>query len=78
MIDLVPPMTEKAQHYLRHLCVDIPNRCVGSVGNRAATEFFRKTIASFGFRTQSPPFDCMDWREEGADFFVQGEAFPVL
>jgi hypothetical protein len=34
--------------YLRTLCVDIPERCVGSEGNRQATQFFRDVLASFG------------------------------
>ena len=67
----------RASEHLRMLCVDIPTRQVGSAGNRAATAFFAERAASFGFEVASPPFDCMDWREDGADLTVAGESFDV-
>jgi aminopeptidase YwaD len=53
-------LTQKAQDYLDHLCLEIPTRRVGSQGNREATDFFAKTVSDFGFQTQCPEFDCMD------------------
>jgi hypothetical protein len=49
------------QKYLEELCVKLPHRHVGSAENRAATAFFAKTITSFGFETECPEFDCIDW-----------------
>jgi hypothetical protein len=38
---------EKAGGYLRHLCLDIPTRLVGTAGNRAATDFFERTATAW-------------------------------
>jgi aminopeptidase YwaD len=73
-----PRLSEKAQRYLKHLCLDIPNRRVGSSGNRAATDFFAGVVASFDFATESPVFDCIDWIQEGARLTVDGAPFEVL
>lgn len=67
----------KAEAYLRKLCLEIPNRRVGSRGNRDATGFFAEVVASFGFDVQSPQFDCMDWTQEGAQLTAAGAAFEV-
>jgi aminopeptidase YwaD len=76
----MPPdhLIDKADSYLHTLCVEIPSRRVGSAGNRAATDFFARTAESFGFSTESPPFDCIDWQHAGADLSVGGEAFEVF
>jgi aminopeptidase YwaD len=65
----------KAQTYLRQLCADIPNRRVGTPGNRAATAWFAGTIAALRFRTQTPEFDCLV--SEGASLCVSGQGFDV-
>ncbi|MCO6450901.1 MAG: M28 family peptidase [Caldilineales bacterium] len=70
-----PNLSEKAQTYLHKLCVEIPSRRVGSAGNRAATDFFAQTIASFGWATETPGFTCIDWAEQGADLMADGEPF---
>ncbi|CAG0927131.1 hypothetical protein TFLX_00373 [Thermoflexales bacterium] len=72
------PLADHARSYLQRLCVEIPARCVGSPGNRAATDFFADTIASFGFTTESPVFDCLDWTQQGATLDVGGQAFAAL
>lgn len=71
------PMIEKAAQYLRKLCLEIPSRGVGSRGNQAATDFFEGTIASFGFRTESTSFDCIDWSSDGADLTAEGDRFET-
>lgn len=71
-------LTEKAQGYLQRLCVDIPSRRVGSQGNRAATDFFAGVMASFGFATESPQFDCMDWRRGDVQLTVGGVPFEAF
>jgi aminopeptidase YwaD len=69
--------TEKAKTYLHRLCVEIPNRRVGSPGNRAAPDFFADVMTNFGFDTDTPAFDCIDWRQDGAHLTVNGTAFDV-
>ncbi|MCP4158351.1 MAG: M28 family peptidase [bacterium] len=56
----------KCRSYLEKLCVEIPERCVGSEGNTAATRFFEEKISSWGWDTTSPEFDVIDWEESGA------------
>ena len=58
--------------------MEIPNRRVGSKGNRAATDFFAEIIASFGFHADCPEFDCIDWTEDGTQLMVDGTPFDVL
>ncbi len=74
-------MTEaakKAQAYLQHLCVDIPNRRTGSPGNREATTFFADIARSHGFAIAAPVFDCMDWEQAGVTLKVGEEAFEAF
>jgi len=71
-------LSEKAETYLRRLCLEIPSRRVGSNGNRAATDFFADIVASFGFETESPEFDCMDWSQDGVDLTVDGAPFEAF
>jgi len=68
-------LSERAETCLRKLCVEIPSRRVGSEGNRAAADFFAGIVASFGFETDTPEFDCVDWKGEGASLTVKGAAF---
>jgi aminopeptidase YwaD len=69
---------QKSVSYLETLCRDIPERCVGSEGNRQATFFFEKEIASLGWDTEMPGFDAMDWEEGGATLQANGLNFDVL
>src|SRR5512139_2665342 len=76
------PMTEdflanKAKRYMQYLSLELPGRSVGTQGNRAATTFFADTVSSFGFLTDDPEFDCMDWTQEGATLVVGDELFLV-
>lgn len=71
-------LPEKAEAYLRELCLEIPSRRVGSEGNRAATDFFASVVASFGFETEYPEFDCIDWIQEGAELTVDGVPFEAF
>ena len=56
----------KANAYLQKLCVEIPRRCVGSEGNRRATDFFASIAARNGFAVETPGFDCIHWTHAGA------------
>jgi aminopeptidase YwaD len=71
------PLSEKAETYLMRLCLQIPNRRVGSEGNRTSTDFFASIVASFGFETESPAFDCIDWTHEDVHLTVDGVNFEA-
>jgi aminopeptidase YwaD len=70
-------LSKKAASYLRRLCVDIPNRQVGSAGNRQATDYFGGLMASMGYEIEYPQFDCIDWRDDGAQLSVEGQSFEA-
>jgi aminopeptidase YwaD len=70
-------LSEKAETYLRKLCVDIPSRRVGSEGNREATDFFGRVVSSFGFEIETPSFKCMDWIAESAHLSIKGITLEV-
>ncbi len=59
-------ISQLCQTYLRTLCVDIPERCVGSDGNRQAARFFRDEISSFGWQVEAQTFEAVDWENGGA------------
>ncbi len=69
--------TAKAQAYLHHLCVEIPNRRTGSPGNREATTFFAEIARSHGWSIAAPGFDCMDWEQAGVTLRVGDDAFAT-
>lgn len=71
-------LAEHAASYLRHLCITIPSRRVGSAGNRAATDYFAAAMASCGFTVETPGFDCMDWQTEGAQLTTGDNHFEVF
>ena len=67
----------KSAAYLQTLCVEIPQRNVGSEGNRRATRFVESSLASFGWHTESAPLDVVDWTSAGASLQVCNRSFPV-
>ena len=75
---MLASLAAKAEEYLTRLCLEIPTRRVGSQGNQAATEFFAKILDSFGFETQTPEFDCMDWISEGVRLTGGAISFKAL
>ena len=70
-------MSKKAEKYLQRLCLEIPSRRVGSIGNRVATDYFADSIAAFGFQIERPLFNCIDWIENGAQLTVEGDSFDI-
>jgi len=53
-------MIEKCEDYLNTLCREIPQRPVGSSGNREATDYFQKVVKGYGWNVVSTPFQAMD------------------
>lgn len=68
----------KSQSYLKKLCEEIPERCVGSEGNRMAACFFEKEISSFGWDTEMQEFDAIDWEDGGAILHSDSSSFKVF
>jgi aminopeptidase YwaD len=68
---------QKCLTYLHTLCGEIPERCVGSEGNRMATRFFESEISSFGWDTERQEFEAIDWEDGGATLHAGGSSFQV-
>lgn len=68
----------KSKEYLKSLCEDFKERCVGSDGNRQATTFMAKELSSLNWRTELIEFDAIDWEEKGAILKSGEEQFNVL
>ncbi|HSF83935.1 MAG TPA: M28 family peptidase [Anaerolineales bacterium] len=75
MVEPEADLALKASGYLDHLCLEISNRRVGSPGNRQATAYYEEIVASFGFKTETQEFNCIDWQHDGALLEVGGEHF---
>ena len=71
-------LKKNSENYLRILCKDIPDRSVGSEGNREATQFFRDSLDSLDWETESREFEATDWKEGGASLKAGGMDFRVL
>jgi aminopeptidase YwaD len=76
------PMNEddyllKARTYLRRLCEVKPNRRTGSPGNRQATDFFVRTMHSYGYAVDATPFECLDYVCAGSSLVHGEEEFQV-
>jgi aminopeptidase YwaD len=71
-------LSQRSLIYLCKLCEEIPDRCVGSEGNRQATKFFRDEMLSFGWDTEIDEFEAIDWEDGGAELRIDGLSFEVL
>lgn len=68
----------RAQMYLKTLCIDIPERPVGSTGNRQATAFFRDTVQQLNWAAESQEFSAIDWHPGETHLLVDNKSFYVL
>ena len=71
-------LQKQAETYLHKLSLDIPNRQTGREGNRMATAFFAETVAAFGFDTDCPEFDCIDWTHGDVNLTADGASFEAF
>jgi aminopeptidase YwaD len=71
------PLILQAEKHLQRLCVDIPNRSLGSAGNRAATTYAAEVLAAAGFEVDCPEFACLDWTHEGASLSAGSDRFNL-
>ena len=74
----ISSLASRVESYVDELCVKTPGRQVGSPGNRRATEFFRHQVASFGFQTECPEFECIDWEHGDVTLQVGGARFEAF
>jgi aminopeptidase YwaD len=68
----------KSLAYLRKFCEEIPERCVGSEGNRMATNYFKNEISAIGWETEKQEFDAIDWEDGGAILHSGNSNFDVF
>lgn len=71
-------MISTCQSYLSILCEEIPERPVGSEGNRRATRFFQDVVETFGWNVESTPFEAMHWQDGGAVFTIGQTPYQVF
>ena len=71
-------MLDKSNQYMKQLCSEIGERCVGSEGNKSATRFFAEQLKFYGFDVEMPEFPCFDWHDHGAALKVGGQSFEVF
>ena len=71
------PLLARSIAHLNALCVEIPNRRVGSDGNRTATRYAADVLRPLGFRVETPAFDCIDWSDNGASLTAGAESFEA-
>lgn len=71
-------MVTKSLDLLEMFCSRIPERCVGSEGNRQATRFFESELSSLGWETELEEFDAIDWHDEGAVLLHDKNSFEVF
>jgi aminopeptidase YwaD len=71
-------LVKNAQQYLQQFCVEIPNRPVGSPGNRKATDFFAQKTSSFGFQVEPQVFPCIDLEYGDLTLSINGEPYAAF
>jgi len=69
--------SKKANVYLKTLCSVKPNRRIGSRGNGSATEFFERTVKSWGYVMDTMPFDCLDFVCGKVSLACNGNSFDI-
>jgi len=67
----------RAESHIGKLCLEIGERCVGSQGNKQATDYATGVMREFGFQVKTPGFACFDWEDRGARLIVGNENFRV-
>ncbi len=55
---------DQAKRHISYLCEEIENRCVGSKGNLAASDYFKKQLESSEWQIESQKFEAFDWESE--------------
>lgn len=69
---------EKSLIHLDAFCRKITERCVGSAGNRQATEYFERQLSKLGWQTRRAGFEAVDWVENGVALRSEASVFHAL
>lgn len=71
-------LERRCQSFIKTLCEDIPERCIGSKGNKEATDFFRNEMSILGWETDSAELDVIEWKESSALLVASDKSFNVF
>ena len=71
-------LTEKIKSHLQVLCSEIGERRVGSKENRKATDYAKKVLGEFGWRTEVTDLSVIDWTTNGATLSCNDLSFEVF
>ena len=63
--------------HMEKLCQEIGPRATGSSGNKLAVDYAAEKFRLLGFDVQLQEFPCMNWQNDGAELFVDGQAVEV-
>ena len=74
----ISTLRQAAINHINVLCTEIPDRSVGSEGNRQATRYFRQILDQNGWETESTLLQVMDWKTEGATLQSGERTFEVF
>jgi aminopeptidase YwaD len=74
----IDKLFRKTQLYLNTFCKALPDRSVGSEGNREATSLFEKELSLLGWETELAEFDAIDWEGNGAILKTEDRSFNVF
>ncbi|MFW5645062.1 MAG: M28 family peptidase [Bacteroidota bacterium] len=66
-------ITETAKKHLSCLCEKIDNRCVGSMGNLEATEYFKNILEKNDWQIEKQEFEAFDWDSDEAFIETNGD-----
>lgn len=63
--------------HMEKLCQEIGPRATGSAGNKLAVDYAAEKFRLLGFDVQLQEFPCMNWQNDGAELFVDGQAVEI-
>lgn len=66
-------MQSRLMQHLRHLCVEIGPRPVGSAANHAAADYVEGALRATGLPVERQAFPCPDWVEEDTLLEIAGQ-----
>lgn len=75
---MMAKLEEQLKNDLHQLTVVIGERPVGSPGNRRATEYVAKRLASMNISARESEFDCLDWEAGTAACSVDGQVLEAF
>ena len=70
--------TQSLRMYMETLCLRIGARPTGSAMNREAVAYVSEALRKCGFSVRKQEFRCIDWKNSGAELFVDGKNVPVV